>query len=271
MLNFRVISIHGAPRSGTSWLGKIFDSQPDVAYRFQPLFSYRFKGAINANSSHDEVEGFLNDLYAINDDEFILQLSQKARGVHPAGFAKHTPAQTMVMKEVRYHFVIETLLQNVPGIKVVGIVRHPCGAINSWLKTPREFKSEWDIATEWRNAPSKNQNRSEEYYGFSKWKELASLFLSLAHKYPDSVYLVRYESLVANPEREIGKLFAGCGLSMTDQVWNFIAESQRFEVEDPDSVFRTADVSERWKHELPAAIRDAIHVELQGSELEVFL
>src|SRR3984885_3831463 len=32
----RVILILGAPRSGTSWLAKIFDSHPDVLYRHEP-------------------------------------------------------------------------------------------------------------------------------------------------------------------------------------------------------------------------------------------
>lgn len=31
-----VTVILGAPRSGTSWLGKIFDSHPDVIYRLEP-------------------------------------------------------------------------------------------------------------------------------------------------------------------------------------------------------------------------------------------
>src|SRR5271163_3219560 len=32
----RVLLILGAPRSGTSWLAKIFDSHPDVLYRHEP-------------------------------------------------------------------------------------------------------------------------------------------------------------------------------------------------------------------------------------------
>ena len=32
----RIILILGAPRSGTSWLAKIFDSHPDVLYRHEP-------------------------------------------------------------------------------------------------------------------------------------------------------------------------------------------------------------------------------------------
>lgn len=271
MLNFRVISLHGAPRSGTSWLGKIFDSHPAVAYRFQPLFSYRFKGALDIHSTREEVEQFLTDLHTVSDDHFILQLPQQERGVHPRAFIKAPGSSVMVMKEVRYHYIIRTLLQHEPGIKIVGIVRHPCGAINSWLKTPREFRPEWDIAAEWREAPSKNQQRREEYYGFSKWKELAHLFLALAREHPDSFYLIRYEALVADPGEETRKLFAFCGLDMPSQVRSFVASSQQREVEDPDSVFRTADVAERWKAELPAAIRDSILSEVRGTELDIFL
>lgn len=32
----RIVLILGAPRSGTSWLAKMFDSHPDVLYRHEP-------------------------------------------------------------------------------------------------------------------------------------------------------------------------------------------------------------------------------------------
>jgi len=35
-----IIGIIGAPRSGTSWTGQIFDSAPDVLYRMQPFYSW---------------------------------------------------------------------------------------------------------------------------------------------------------------------------------------------------------------------------------------
>ena len=43
MAAMRHLALFGCPRSGTSWLGQIFNSAPDVAYRYQPLFSYEFK------------------------------------------------------------------------------------------------------------------------------------------------------------------------------------------------------------------------------------
>lgn len=271
MAVFRFVSLHGVPRSGTSWLGKIFDSHPDVAYRYQPLFSYRFKGAIDADSPPDVVWQFLQQLYDVNNDPFILQQHQAARGAHPSAFRKASIPSVLVMKEVRYHYVIPALMRAVPDAKIVGIVRHPCAVINSWLKTPREFKPEWDVMAEWREAPSKNQGLHEEYYGFARWKELAHKFLALERNHPNAFYLVRYEALVTNPESEIGKLFAFCGLDMHPQVLEFLRASQQREVDDPDSVFRTADVMERWKTELAVPIRESILAELQATDLEVFL
>lgn len=271
MLPFRFVSIHGAPRSGTSWLGQIFNSHPEVAYRFQPLFSYRFKGAIKPESSKEDIEHFLQSLYAEESDEFILQTRQKDRGVHPVGLVKLPRASWLVMKEVRYHYVIETLLRQLPGMKVIGIVRHPCGVINSWLKTPREFKPEWDMLTEWRQAPSKNQGRSEEFYGFEKWRELATLFLDLSRRYPESFHLVRYEDLVRFPLEITERMFGFCGMELSLPTTAFLTASQAAEVEDPDTVFRSPDVAERWEIQLCSEIRETILREVEGTELKVFL
>lgn len=271
MRDFNVISIHGAPRSGTSWLGKVFDSHPDVAYRFQPFFSYRFKNVISESSSVQEIEQFFEDLYAVVDDEFLLQLRQKRGGVHPENFMKTVRSSFLVMKEVRYHYLIRTLLQSVGDIKIIGIVRHPCGVINSWLKTPREFNPQWNQLSEWRLAQSKNQYRKEEYYGFEKWQELATAFLDFSLQYPTSFRLVRYEELVENPIKTVSDLFAFSGLSMHPQTESFITSSQAKEIEDPDTVFRLSDVAQRWKHELSPEIRDSILREIRDSRLQVFL
>ena len=42
-LKYIPVAIHGVPRSGTSWIGEIINSSPNVLYKFQPLFSYALK------------------------------------------------------------------------------------------------------------------------------------------------------------------------------------------------------------------------------------
>lgn len=263
----RLIAIWGPPRSGTTWLGQIFDSHPAVAYRFQPLFSYRFKGAVTEQSSPEVVERFLADLLA-TDDDFIRQTSKRAKTVVPT-FEKSS-ASHLVFKEVRYLHLISHFLGTVPDSHAVGILRHPCATINSWLKTPREFRPEWDVGAEWRGAPSKNLGRIEEYFGFERWKWVAEHFLHLAQAFPDRFTLVRYEDLVELPTATVASLFARCGLASAKQTADFLRSSQAEEFEHPDSVFRKPEVKDRWRRELPADIREVILAECRGSKLETF-
>ncbi|MDH5934310.1 hypothetical protein, partial [Vibrio splendidus] len=56
------VAIHSVPRSGSSWLGEIINSSPQVNYSFQPLFSYEFKSYLNENSSLENINNFFYNL-----------------------------------------------------------------------------------------------------------------------------------------------------------------------------------------------------------------
>jgi hypothetical protein len=175
------------------------------------------------------------------------------------------------MKEVRYHHLIEKLLSDVPAMKIIGIVRHPCGVINSWLQAPKEFHPEWDPLEEWRFAPKKNQGRIEEFNGFEKWKEVARKFVRLEQMQPTRFCLVQYEHLVRFPHAQIEELLAFVGLGMDSQITSFIKASQQSHHDDPYSVFKHPLVVDKWQQELPKQIAHEILCEAQHSELERFL
>jgi hypothetical protein len=267
----RVVSIHGAPRSGTSWLGKIFDVHSNVAYRFQPLFSYRFKDRIALDSNAHDVRAFLQELYEVRDDVFIMGDWLKIAKPDMPAVQKEDFPFCMVMKEVRYHHLIEKLLGAVNDLQVIGIVRNPCAVINSWLQAPREFKKEWDPLTEWRFAPSKNLGKIEEYYGFEKWKELALLFLDLQKRYYERFLLIQYEQLVEDPINIIEHAFSFVGLDMEAQVIDFIKTSQSYHIDDAYAVYKSPTVKDKWQQELDPRISEAIVADLQGTLLERFL
>jgi len=269
----QVISIHGVPRSGTSWLGQIVNKHSDVVYKFQPLFAYRFKGRITLDSSPDEIKAFLDELYQVNDDDFISGKWPKPTedALPGINFYKKDSPQVMVMKEVRYHHLIEMFINSMPNMKIIGIVRNPCAVINSWLRNPKEFKKEWDVMAEWRYAPEKNQGRIEEYNGYEKWKELTLAFLNFEQKYPEQFFLVQYEKLVLKPAEIMEQVFSFSGLSMEAQIVNFIKASQSRHVEDAYAVYKSPSVKDRWRQEFDPRISDAIITDLQGTLLERFL
>ncbi|WP_081210038.1 sulfotransferase [Salegentibacter sediminis] len=256
-MKFNKIAIHSVPRSGSTWLGSIFDSHPRVAYRFQPLFSYMHKNQLNEKSSLDDINRFFKDILQSTDD-FVLQ-KDAIRNSKVPNFTKKTITH-IVYKEVRYHNILENLLKQDDTSKIIGLLRNPFSVINSWLRAPKEFKKEldWNIEEEWRFAPKKNLNKPEEFNGYEKWKEVTFLFLNLKKNYPERFYLVNYDSLLTDKNTVVKDLFNFCGLEMTTQTLDFLNKSSKLNNEDAYSVFKKKSKDDNWQTELPHFIFDEI-------------
>ncbi len=264
----RTVLIHGVPRSGTSWLGQIFSSHEDVAYRYQPLFSHAFKDRLGPDSSSEAVEEFFDDLMS-TDDPFVLGRDPDIHGSYPK-FRKSADPTHLVVKHVRYHHLLTNWLNSLGSLKVVALVRHPCAVMLSWLNAPREFNPQWDAQKEWRSAPSKNLGRPEEFNGFERWKDATRLFLRLSQERPQQCRLVHYRDLVADPLGETENIFGWAGLQPTTQSTAFIRESTSRQVEGAYAILKIKNDDQRWRQDLPSAIADAILSDIKDTELEQF-
>ncbi len=266
------IAIHSVPRSGSTWLGEIFNSSDVVNYNFQPLFSYAFKDRLNDNSSKEEIDVFFDDL--INtDDEFINQTQRRNSGKSP-NFKKENILNTVVYKEVRYHHILENLLDNDKDVIIIGLVRNPLSVINSWLKAPKEFRKDldWNELEEWRFAEKKNLNKVEEFIGYQKWKQVALLFEKLAKKYPKRFCLIKYNELLKNPFDITKKMFDFCGLELKKQTIDFLNESRKTDdSNDAYSVYRKVQTDDKWKNSLNSIIVDDILKDLKDISLKKYL
>ena len=265
------IAIHSVPRSGSTWLGELFNSHPKVSYSYQPLFSYAFKERLSLHSNSEDIDVFFNDLANVKDD-FVNQVKARNTGKLPV-FNNKEKTEVVVYKEVRYHHLIEHLLDTSKDLKLIGLVRNPLAVINSWLNAPKEFRKDlgWQIDEEWQFAPKKNQNKIEEFNGYEKWKEVASLFLNLKAKYPNQFKLVKYNDLLCDTESVVKDLFVFSNLEMTKSTLDFIKQSKQKEVDDAYSVFKTRQIDDKWKTQLKAEIIDYINNDLKGTELETYL
>jgi len=262
------IAIFGVPRSGTSWLSQIFNSHPDVALRFQPLFSYGHKGRLSESSSAEEIQSFFDEILCSH-DAFTLMKDEFQKN-YPE-FQKTITPTHLVFKETRYLHIIENMLTQCSDIKIIGIVRNPLAVLASWVLAPKEFDSEWEINREWREASRKNQNKPEEFYGFNKWKETAEAFCRFEKLFPQQFMLVRYNELNSAPVEVTGNMFSFCGLTVCDQVEIFLAKSTSRHDSNPYSVFRSKANDNRWKDVLPPDVVLEIQSELNQSSLKDFL
>lgn len=261
------IAIFGVPRSGTSWLGQILNSHPDVLFRYQPLFSHQHKGRLTTQSSASEIDAFYEEIRWTT-DEFASMTSDFHRN-YPQ-FVKNTPPKSIAFKETRYLQVVSNLLARSESIFVLCIIRHPVEVLNSWMNARKEFAVDWDIQAEWLDAPSKNRSREEEFYGYRKWKTVYFDFLELERQYPERCKIVRYSELKEHTLQQAEGIMNFCSLKMSEQVESFIQESSLRHDDDPYSVFRARAGQMSWEKQLPEWIICEIEADIVRSQIWKF-
>jgi len=265
----QVVALAGAARSGTSWIGLILDSSPDVAYRFQPLFSYAFKDAVNVDSPRSEYTKFFEGMYASSDD-FLLQTEHKDAGIHPR-FEQNSNQPILVFKTCRYQYVLGRMLQYFENFKLIGLIRDPRGTIDSWLKVPSEFPVGSDPRAEWRFGACKNEGKEEHFFGFYKWREIAHMYLDLYDQFPRRVFIVRYEEFVNDPVVTTKCMFNFLGAHFYEQTVSFLEASHSTHNNSPFSVFKDKSIANCWRTDLDPYIAKEILREVKGTRLGMFL
>jgi len=263
-----IVALVGMPRSGTSWLGQVFDSSPNVAYRLEPIFSYAFKNWVDDKSTREDYVKLFDGIYA-SDDEFLLQMDKRRAGKYPV-FSKRDEPEFLAFKTTRFHHLLKDMLGYFENLKMISIVRHPCGSINSWLNTPGEFPADADPMKEWRTG-SCRKTAPEEFWGFDDWKKVTLQHLELEKQYPERFKIIRYEDVVEDPVGRTRELFEFVGLELEAQTLSFLEECHKKHNDDSYAVYKKKDVAYKWKGTLPDEIRETIISEVTGTPLERFL
>lgn len=256
------------PRSGTSWLGQIFDSSPDVAFRMEPLFAYRFKNIINDKSSKEEIIKFFTAVY-LTDDDFIHQKESRAKGIYDS-FKKNPKQEFLVVKTTRHHNLLERYLRMVEAIEIISIVRHPCAVISSWINTEREFTAKaCTVENDWRSGECRKDGDGE-FWGFNDWLSVTHQHVEFSQKY-SNFNIVKYADLIHDSESVINNLFKGLSIPYTMQTSDFLKNCNSRHNNDPYSVFKSTDVENKWKDKLDKSIAQEIIAESIASGFGEFI
>lgn len=161
------ILLIGMPRSGTTWLGKIFDSHPRVLYRHEPDTWQRLQipiiaGRAERSRYEDVLRAYVDAMPAMRADRvcgkrplfpkdyasaWAVRRYAIASALHKAlaraglGTSAPTPPQPepgqdyrLVWKSIESLGRLGLLLDSLPAARAVHIVRHPCGYVASVLR-----------------------------------------------------------------------------------------------------------------------------------------
>ena len=161
------ILIFGLPRSGTTWIGKLFDSHPDTLYRHEPDSVYRlalplFPDRSAAGRYRQELEQFvaaLPDMRALkiagkqplfpkNYHSSFALAAYRASAAFVKFAGRILPGMPMpyrptgagyeqrclVWKSIESLGRLGVCLEALPGARAIYLLRHPCGYVASVLR-----------------------------------------------------------------------------------------------------------------------------------------
>jgi len=180
-----LILLFGMPRSGTTWLGKIFDSHPDTLYRHEPdgrgtldaipLFPVKR----DAEKHTPLLKRYIEGLPAIRDEKvsatlpifpkryynraqlalrvplvYYIKIKSRILGTAPLPkilSATNTTDATVVWKSIESLGRLGLVAKAFPEARCLLILRHPCGYIASVLRgeSTRKFESATASDEDW--------------------------------------------------------------------------------------------------------------------------
>ena len=258
------VFLHSAPRSGSTWLQCLFESHPNIKSLYQPLFSYEFKNILDKNSNKEDYDKFINNLLNTN-DEFCNMKSDYHTNNKEIDLIIHEKKEinTILIKHVSHHNLIETFIKLNPDVKIIGLIRDAKSTIYSQMTAQKEMLKDW------LNGTDKNSS-SEFYFGFNKWMEVNKLFHDLKLKYPNNIIIVKYEDLVENTIYNIQKICNFCNLEFHDNIINSINLMKSKNEKYDYSVFKKEDTINKWKN-LDKEIIDYIDTTEKSNNLKKIL
>lgn len=184
-MNQSPILLFGMPRSGTTWLGKIFDSHPDTLYRHEPdsgntlralpLFAFKrdaeqYRAVLAEymqrlpNVRHEKVAASLPVFSKSYYSPFQIAARQLLIFGAKAGSrllgsllvpnlvdTSANPRIRLVWKSIESLGRLGMLSTAFPKARAVLILRHPCGYVASVLRgeSKRKFQSSSPISEDW--------------------------------------------------------------------------------------------------------------------------
>ncbi|HET7664086.1 MAG TPA: sulfotransferase [Rhodanobacteraceae bacterium] len=161
------ILVFGMPRSGTTWVGKLFDSHPDTLYRHEPDSVRRLRmplypDATSVQRYRHELEQFVASLPRMRSPEVVGKLPLFAKNYQSrAGLAAYrasviaakaasrvkrnfpcpyrpmangNPRTRVVWKSIESPGRLGACMAALPDARAIHLMRHPCGYVASQLR-----------------------------------------------------------------------------------------------------------------------------------------
>jgi hypothetical protein len=289
------ILLVGLPRSGTTWIGKIFDSHPSTLYLHEPDSAVpmtevpMIAARVTAEMDPVELRGVLTRTMSIRMTRVVGSLPRFKKAYRgPAldwihrrlafgakvssrflgefnlpDLVRKSPEYPMrvVWKSIESVGRIGLIARLLPQLRIIHILRHPCGWMASQTRGHHQFKFPADRHDWWRfdllaaTDPAQRRGLSaasfdamsdleRDVWSWILWNECGAEPSELL----PNVMTLLYEEICAAPLEQSRRMFDFALLDWNSQTESFIRRSVSVHRNDYYSVFRDPSVAaNRWR------------------------
>jgi hypothetical protein len=159
---------------------------------------------------------------------------RRMHGVNLKDFLKRVGKERWGIKDPRLTYCLHCVNRNFPDARFIIILRDGRAVSSSYIR------SRWGIAT-------------NIYYGALVWKKELELQLKFSRAYPEKCYVVRYEDLVKDPERELEDICRFLNVSYAKNMLYYYREPSYIKkTKQSENTFKEIDESivHKWQREL---------------------
>lgn len=311
-----LVILCGLPRSGTTWLGKILDSHPDTLYLHEPDSNKRISDIPllpeldDFEAISDRIIDFSINIHEIRDPKvrasipvfrkshhtFLGYLYSKAMILSTKTLSRYisnieVPVSALKYDTSRSHIVwksIESLgrlgiiYRSIPGVRIIHVVRHPCGYIASVQRGERQgkFGDSMKTSEDYDLLKMLTNTRVAKNYGLNTrnlmsmtpeerlaWRWVIFNDKALLDLEGEARYsLISYEHFCGTPTKCAHDLFTFCDLSWDSQTDKFVEESTRAQKRGYYSITKDPNITANsWEMELDdRQISNVISVAMQS-------
>ncbi len=259
----RVTLLAGAGRSGTTWVQTLINYQQDHRILFEPfwfkkvafLSGFTAKGYIRETNRDP---AFCKPALRILKGDFRNEWADQLNGYRFFYLRR-------LIKDIRVNLCLKWLYNLMPELKIVLLLRHPCAVSASqirmgWGKSPTSRSTQkWPASRFMLNHKALYEDFLKPFEslfhdpltGFEhrilRWA--IQNYVPLRQFQPGEIYLLFYEKLLAEPERELAGLFNFLELPLNPAVFDILNKPSSTSM--PDTGFRNPDNRlQSWRNQV---------------------
>lgn len=293
------VIIHGLGRSGTSWLMKIFDHHPRTMCSHEPEHFIDIEALRGQEIDKATLDSYVAELFASRALRSmrvrpIVEKSNRFKLAHWVRLGMmfgllacekllktknerferinvpdlcHAGFDFFVAKTVAHYFIMKQIVAKCPEMKMIYIIRHPCGYAGSHKRgiaigkmKPEIMPDQGDLDQVFGDGAVTRGDQDQLEILTYKWAVWTDMFCQLAKEYPN-LRILKYEDLCDDPVGVSRQLFDWAGLGWDARVEEFLQASLAAsgDASGYHELTRNPKVAaEKWRTQMDAADIDKV-------------